>query len=215
MEGVSAGMRLGLGTGRAAEAFIRRLGRAVAQGLEVRCVTTSLRSQKLAEELAIPLATLDDLPELDAAFDGADEVTPSLDLTKGLGGALLRERVVAHVARRFTILATPEKRVDKLASRTHIPIEVVPFAEVVVVRAFKALGGDPCVRMAGEARYLTDNGNLIIDTKLAPLPDPRAMDAQLRAVPGVVDTGLFLGMADEVLIGTQSGVERLVRLGGS
>lgn len=211
MKQVETGARLGLGTGRAAEAFIRRLGAAVKDGLVVRCVTTSIRSETLARELGIPLATLDELPELDVAFDGADEVTPQLDLTKGLGGALLRERVVAHAAQRFVVLVTPEKCVEKLASRTHIPIEVVPFAKAVVARAFTALGGEATVRMRDGDFYLTDNGNLILDTKLAPLDDPQRVDRAIRAVPGVVDTGLFLGMADEVLIGTETGVERRVR----
>lgn len=211
MTRVESGMRVGLGTGRAAEAFIRRLGTAVQAGLDVRCVTTSIRSEKLARELNIPVATLDELPELDVAFDGADEVTPTLDLTKGLGGALLRERVVAHAASRFVVLVTPEKRVDQLGTRTHIPIEVIPFAKAVVARAFVALGGEPSVRRDGDAVYRTDNGNLILDTRLAPMDDPRAVDAALRAVPGVVDTGLFLGMADTVLVGTEEAVEVLDR----
>lgn len=211
MKRVLPNMRLGLGTGRAAEAFIRRLGAAVAEGLAVRCVTTSLRSERLAASLAIPLATLDELPELDVAFDGADEVTPTLDLTKGLGGALLRERVVAHAAARFVVLVTPEKRVERLATRTHIPVEVVPFAKAVVARGISALGGRPTLRMEADAAYLTDNGNVILDTRLEPLDDPRATDAALRGIPGVVDTGLFLDMADEVLVGAEDGVERLAR----
>ncbi|HHH31526.1 MAG TPA: ribose-5-phosphate isomerase RpiA [Polyangiaceae bacterium] len=211
MKQVQSGMRLGLGTGRAAAAFIRRLGAAVKEGLDVVGVPTSERSDALARELGIPLATLAEVNELDLAFDGADEVTPDLDLTKGLGGALLRERVVAHCAKRFVILVTPEKRVDKLASRTHIPIEVVPFAGPVVERGLLALGGKPSVRQGDDGPYHTDNGNLILDTTLEPLDDARAVDAAIRAIPGVVDTGLFLDMADEVLIGTPDGVERLTR----
>lgn len=211
MKHVESGMRLGLGTGRAAAAFIRRLGEAVKGGLEVVGVPTSERSDALARELGIPLATLADVEELAIAFDGADEVTPELDLTKGLGGALLRERVVAHCAKRFVILVTPEKRVDKLASRTHIPIEVVPFAAPVVERGLRALGGKPTRRTGDDGPYHTDNGNLILDTTLPPLDDASVTDAAIRAIPGVVDTGLFLGMADEVLIGGPEGVERLTR----
>jgi len=211
MKQVESGMRLGLGTGRAAAAFIRRLGEAVKDGLDVVGVPTSELSDALARDLGIPLSTLAEVSELAIAFDGADEVTPELDLTKGLGGALLRERVVAHCAERFVILVTPEKRVDKLASRTHIPIEVVPFAAPVVERGLRALGGKPTVRGGAEGPYHTDNGNLIIDTTLEPLDDARGVDAAIRAIPGVVDTGLFLGMADEVLIGTADGVERLTR----
>jgi ribose 5-phosphate isomerase A len=211
MTEVSDGMRLGLGTGRAAEAFIRRLGGRVSEGLTVRCLTTSVRSEKLASSLGIPLETLETLAKLDVAFDGADEVTPELDLTKGLGGALLRERVIAHVADRFVVLVTPEKRVPKLGTRTHIPIEVVPFAEAVVRRAFEALGGAATTRSDGDSVYHTDNGNLILDTQFGPIDDPRELDAKVRLVPGVVDTGLFLGMADVVLVGSETAVDRLER----
>ena len=211
LEEVKSGMRLGLGTGRAAEAFIRRLGESVQQGLSVTCVVTSIRSEKLARELGIPVVTLDELYELDVAFDGADEVTPNLDLTKGLGGALLRERVVAHAAARFIVLVTPEKRVDKLGTRAPIPIEVVPFAKTPVHHALARLGGRPTLRQKDHDAYLTDNGNVILDTRFDPIDDPRTLDAQVRAIPGVVDTGIFLGMADCVLIGAEHDV---LRLGG-
>lgn len=208
---VAGGMRLGLGTGRAAEAFIVRLAAKISHGLVVRCVTTSNRSEKLARDLGIPLETLDTLPELDVAFDGADEVTPDLQLTKGLGGALLRERVVAHAAARFVVLVTPEKLVDKLGSRTHIPIEVVPFAKPVVMRALAALGGSPAIRLQQGSPYHTDNGNLIADTRFPPIDHPSELDTSIRAIPGVVDTGLFLGMADVVLVGSEGSVQRLER----
>src|SRR6185312_6168246 len=134
-------MLLGLGTGRAAEAFIHALGERVQKGLRVRAVPTSNRSAELAGKLGIPVLGLADVDHLDIAFDGADEVTPDLALTKGLGGALLRERVVAFEAKRFIVLVTPEKMVDKLGSRTHIPIEVVPFATPSATRHLKELGG--------------------------------------------------------------------------
>jgi len=180
---VQNGMKLGLGTGRAAEAFIRALATRVHEGLKVVGVTTSVRSQTLAEELSIPLSTIADTPALDVAFDGADEVTPQLDLTKGLGGALLRERVIAHAAERFIVLVTPEKLVDQLGSRTAIPIEVVPFAEAPVTRALQKLGGEPVTRTAGGEPYLTDNANLVIDTGFAPIADPATLDAAVRAIP--------------------------------
>jgi ribose 5-phosphate isomerase A len=211
LETVQDGMRLGLGTGRAAEAFIRALGERVAGGLRVRCVTTSTRSEKLAESLAIERATIDELPELDVAFDGADEFTASLELTKGLGGALLRERVVAAAAARFVVLVTPEKRVDKLGTRAPIPVEVVPFAIAPVSRGLRALGAEPVLRRSPEGGdYRTDNGNAIIDARVSPLDDPRRTHDAIRALPGVVDTGLFLGMADLVLVGGER-VERYER----
>jgi len=211
LDEVKRGMRLGLGTGRAAEAFIRRLGERVRDGLDVTCVVTSIRSEKLARELGIPVVTLDELFELDIAFDGADEVAPNLDLTKGLGGALLRERVVAHAAARFVVLVTPEKRVAKLGTRAPIPIEVVPFAKTPVHHALTHLGGRPTLRQKDQTVALTDNGNVLLDTHFDPIDDPRTLDGKIRAIPGVVDTGIFLSMADCVLIGAEDDVERLVR----
>ncbi len=209
---VNDGMRLGLGTGRAAEAFIRAVGARAKAGLRVRGVTTSVRSQKLADELGLETTTIAELPELDLAVDGADEFTAGLELTKGLGGALLRERVVAAAAARFVVLVTPEKRVERLATRAPIPVEVVPFAAAPVERALRKLGAEPLLRKTDAgATYHTDNGNVILDARFAPLGDPRATHAAVRALPGVVDTGLFLGMAHVVLVGHADRVERLER----
>lgn len=204
---VESGMWLGLGTGRAAEAFIRALAARVARGLEVTCLTTSVRSQTLAESLSLPTVTVVEAPRLDIAFDGADEVTPELDLTKGLGGALLRERVVASLAERFVILVTPEKRVPRLATRAPIPVEVVPFAEPVTTRRLGELG-EPTLRQHEGRPFRTDNGNVIVDVAVAGgIDDPVAFDRAVRAVVGVVDTGLFLGMAERAYVGTPEGVE--------
>jgi ribose 5-phosphate isomerase A len=207
---VKEGMSLGLGTGRAAEAFIERLGEQVRAGLRVRGVPTSERSDALARKLGIPVVTLADVERLDIAFDGADEVTPDLGLTKGLGGALLRERVVANEADRFVVLVTPEKLVDKLGSRTPIPIEVVPFAAVTAERHLGKLAGKVKVRAKADgSRYLTDNQNLILDTDFGPIADPATLDAAVRKIPGIVDTGLFLDMADLVLVGDKGAIREL------
>ena len=207
---VRPNMTLGLGTGRAAEAFIRRLGAAHAAGLPVRGVATSDRSTALANELGLPLLSLADAGPLDIAFDGADEVTPGLALTKGLGGALLRERVVASEAARFVVLVTPEKLVDKLGSRTPIPVEVVPFAQATVERRMRALGAEPVLRRRADcAPYVTDNRNIILDVKVKPTSDPAALHAALRAIPGVVDTGIFVGMTSLVLVGESDAVRTL------
>jgi ribose 5-phosphate isomerase A len=205
-------MLLGLGTGRAAEAFIRALGARVHKGLSVRGVPTSNRSADLCRELGIVVLTLADIERLDIAFDGADEVTPDLALTKGRGGALLRERVVAFEAERFVVLVTPEKLVPALGSRTPIPIEVVPFAQASAARHLAALGGKPTVRQkAPGAAYLTDNGNLILDTDFGAITDPARVDAGIRRIPGIVDNGIFLDMADIVLVGEEGGVRTLQR----
>ncbi|MDI1481282.1 ribose-5-phosphate isomerase RpiA [Polyangium sp. y55x31] len=199
---VADGMTLGLGTGRAAEAFIERLGERVRRGLRVRGVPTSKRSEELAKRLQIECVGLDEIHGIDVAFDGADEVTPELALTKGLGGALLRERVVAFEAERLVILVTPEKLVNKLGSRTAIPIEVVPFAVATASRHLKDLGGEPIVRKKADGfPFVTDNMNWILDTRFEPLDDPERTHAEVRRIPGVVDTGLFVDLADVVLVG--------------
>lgn len=209
---VADGMVLGLGTGRAAEAFIHALGERVRGGLRVSGVPTSNRSAELARKVGVEVRSLDEVERLDVAFDGADEVTAELALTKGLGGALLRERVVASEADRFIVLVTPEKMVDKLGSRTPIPIEVVPFAAPSVSRRLRRAGGTPVVRAKADGfPYFTDNGNLIVDTAFGPIDDPAALDLALRRIPGLVDHGLFLGMASLVLVAEPSGVREVRR----
>ncbi|MDI1447814.1 ribose-5-phosphate isomerase RpiA [Polyangium sp. 6x1] len=207
---VADGMTLGLGTGRAAEAFIDRLAERVRRGLRVRGVPTSKRSEELAKKLQIECVGLDEIDGIDVAFDGADEVTPDLALTKGLGGALLRERVVAYEAERLVILVTPEKLVPKLGTRTAIPIEVVPFAVATASRHLKNLGGEPVVRKKADGfPFVTDNMNWIVDTRFAALDDPARTHAEARRIPGVVDTGLFIEMADVVLVGGADAVTEM------
>lgn len=207
---VADGMILGLGTGRAAEAFIEKLGERVREGLRVVGVATSNRSEALAQRMQIEVVPLDRITRVDVAFDGADEVTPDLGLTKGLGGALLRERVVAHEASTFIVLVTPEKLVPKLGSRTPIPIEVVPFALTTVGRHLERLGGRPTLRKRPDGSpTITDNQNQLLDTDFGPIDDPEALGAKVRAIPGVVDHGLFLGMADLVLVGESDAVREL------
>jgi ribose 5-phosphate isomerase A len=209
---VADGMTLGLGTGRAAEAFIEALGEQTRKGLKVRGVPTSVKSSELARRLNIEVVELAGIDRIDVAFDGADEVTEKLELTKGLGGALLRERVVANEADRFVVLVTPEKLVAKLGSRTPIPIEVVPFAAPTAARHLRALGGRPAERKKADGfPYFTDNQNLILDTDFGPIEDPRALAAAARAIPGVVDTGIFIDMADVVLVGEPGGAREIVR----
>ncbi|WP_437679564.1 ribose-5-phosphate isomerase RpiA [Sorangium sp. So ce131] len=209
---VEDGMLLGLGTGRAAEAFIRRLGERVRRGLQIRGVATSERSAALARRENIPVVAFEEVERLDIAVDGADEVTPDLDLIKGLGGALLRERVVAYEAAQFIILVTPEKLVEKLCSRAPIPVEVVPFASTSAARHLTALGGRPAVRKNTDGfPFQTDNHNWILDTAFDPIDAPAALDARIRKIPGVVDTGVFLGMATLVLVADPGAVRELHR----
>ena len=197
---VSSGQVVGLGTGQAATAFVRALAQRVAGGLDVRGVPTSETTARLARQLGIKLVSLDDVDAVDVAVDGADEVDPGSDLIKGYGGALLRERVVASVARRFVILVGAEKLVPVLGSRGRLPVEVVPFAAATARRRLETLGYPCDVRIADGQPVVTDNGNLLLDCRLGAMKDPRAVEAGVRAIPGVAATGLFLDMRPTVLV---------------
>ena len=195
---VKPGTVVGLGTGQAATAFIHALGKAVKDGLRITGVPTSDASADLARKLGIPL-----IPEpttLDVAVDGADEVDPRLDLVKGFGGALVREKIVAAAARRFIVLVGEEKLVKVLGVRKRLPVEVVPFAVPFVTRRLTELGYPPELRPKDGKPWITDNGNLILDAAVTTIPDPAALDRMLLDIPGVVGTGLFVNMAHLVLV---------------
>ena len=207
---VHDGARLGLGSGRAAAAFVALLGARVREGLRLAGVPTSEATARQARGLGIPLVELDDA-ELDLTVDGADEVAPDLDLVKGWGGALVRERIVASASRRQVILVGHEKLVRTLGEHGRIPVEVIPLARGPTMRRLRALGVEPTVRTAAGATgpVITENGNLILDcAPREPLRDgtaSRALEAALLAIPGVVDTGLFLGTAERVFVGYPDG----------
>jgi ribose 5-phosphate isomerase A len=201
LEFIRDGDAVGLGSGRASAEFIKLLGARVRTGLRVRGVPTSRASEHLAVSVGVPLASLEDALPLALAVDGADEVDPNLDLIKGLGRALVREKVVAAAARKLIILVGPGKEVAVLGSNGKLPVEVVPFALPLVRRRLADLGFLPVPYEQGGRLFVSDNGNHIIDCGTQPLPDPRATEAAIRAIPGVVGTGLFLGMAHTVLVG--------------
>ncbi|HEX3176875.1 MAG TPA: ribose-5-phosphate isomerase RpiA [Methylomirabilota bacterium] len=197
---VRSGEVVGLGTGQAATAFVRGLGQRAAAGLDVRGVATSEATAELARRLGIKLVALDDTAVIDVAVDGADEVDPQANLIKGYGGALLREKVVAAAARRFVVLVGAEKLVPILGARGRLPVEVIPFAAGFCRRRLEALGCAADVRRSEGQPVATDNGNLLLDCRVREIPDPARLDATLRAIPGVVATGLFLGMTATVLV---------------
>ena len=213
LELIPANSVVGLGTGRAATAFIHALGAAVRTGLSVRGIPTSDASATLAKQLGIPLVTFDDVDAIDVCVDGADEVDPAGDLIKGYGGALLREKIVAAFSRKLVILVGSEKIVPVLGARGVLPVEVVPFALTPCRRQLAALGfvGEP--RAKDGKLFVTDNGNYILDCKTAPITNPAASDAALHAVPGVVGTGLFVKRAHTIMVQHGSDVE--VRRGGA
>jgi ribose 5-phosphate isomerase A len=198
---------VGLGSGRAATRFVRALGRRVAEGFSVRGVPTSQATADLATSLGIPLVTLDEVDAIDIDIDGADEVDPQLNLIKGLGGALVREKIVAAASRRVVILVGPEKMVSRLGQRGVLPVEVVPFSLSFCRRRLEQIGYPSVPRQSSGEFFTTDNGNFILDCKVPPIADPASLEQMLLAISGVVGTGLFLGMADTVLIDRGTDVE--------
>lgn len=204
---VPDGAIVGLGSGRAATRFIKALGRRLGDGLKVRGVPTSKSTEDLARNLGIPIVSLDELESIDIAVDGADEVDPQLNLIKGLGGALVREKIVAAAAKKFVILVGPEKLVQTLGDHGVLPVEVVPFALEFCRRRLAAIGCPSVIRQKGGRTFMSDNGNPILDCQVAAISDPAALDAAIRLIPGVVGTGLFLGMADQVVVDRGGSVE--------
>jgi ribose 5-phosphate isomerase A len=204
---------VGLGSGRAAEAFVRGLAAEAHRGLRVLGVPTSRATATLATSLGLDVRELSD-ELLDLTVDGADEVDPRLDLIKGYGGALTRERIVAAGSRRQVILVTEEKLVPRLGTRGPLPVEILPFGRPVSERGLQALGCRPRLREVEGVPFVTDNGNWILDCGIAATEDAAALDRDIRRVAGVVDTGFFLGTAERVLV-AEAATVRVLRRGGS
>ena len=205
LELVSNDSRLGLGSGRAAQAFVKALGERVRNGrLRVHGVPSSEETASLARQEGIPLLTLTEAGILDLTVDGADEVDPKLDLIKGYGRALVREKIVAASSRQLVILVGEEKLVPQLGTRGKLPVEVTPFALPLCERRLGELGCRPFPDRRGNDLFVTDNGNHILDCQIEPIADATRLELNLRAIPGVVGTGLFLGMAETVLVGDRA-----------
>jgi len=215
VEHIESGSAVGLGSGSTAAHAIRILGARLRSGEleEVLGVPTSLQAAAEAVEAGVPLTTLDEHPDLDLAIDGADQIDGELNAIKGGGGALLREKVVASASRRYVIVADGTKLTGRLGEGCRLPVEVLPFALRPVLRRIGELGAEASVR-SGSGKLgpvVTDNGNLIIDADFGVIPEPRRLEAELKAIPGVIETGLFLGCVDVAFIGTEEGVRRLER----
>jgi len=207
---VESGMRLGLGTGSTIAYFLDALA---ARGLDVAGVPTSDATAARCRELGIPLLDIDTTTELDLAVDGADELDHTLQLTKGGGGALLREKVVASLAARFVVIATTDKLVARLGDSFPLPIEVVPFARRPVRHQLEQRGFEVVERHGDAGPYRTDNGNAILDARLpGGVEDPAVLDLELARLPGVADHGLFVDMATEALLSDHDGDIRVVRV---
>jgi ribose 5-phosphate isomerase A len=212
MEFVHSGMVIGLGTGSTADFFLRALAAALKDGRiqNIRGVPTSRQSERRALELGIPLATLAEAPHPDVTIDGADEVAPNLDLIKGLGGALLREKIVAQNSARLVIIADSGKVVPRLGTKALLPVEVAQFGYEIHKEFFRSLGAAPTLRRDNDGKpFVTDNGNYIYDCKFASgIADAAALESALRRRAGIVETGLFLGIAKVALIADEANVER-------
>jgi ribose 5-phosphate isomerase A len=214
---VKPGMNIGLGTGSTANHFIEALGAKVKEGLDIKGVATSKASEELAVKHGIPLTRLFENPHLDLTVDGADEFDPEFRLIKGGGGALLREKIVASSSRFMVVIADESKKVAKLG-KFPLPVEILVFGSKATIwkveRAFKILKLDVAInvrRTKGGELFRTESGNFILDCSIGAIPEPERLEALLNSIPGVVETGLFIGICGIVLMGTTKGVTEFKR----
>ena len=211
VELVRDGQIVGLGTGSTAAYAVRFLGERVQAGLRIRGIPTSVNTKELAASLGIPLSTLEEFQQIDITIDGADEVDPELRLIKGGGGALLREKIVASVTRQFVVIADSSKQVASLG-KFPVPVEVIPFAQTLVAKKIEGLGASVKAREYAYGNpFVTDEGHHILDCSFGEIADPEELAGELDRMPGVVEHGLFIGMANVALIGKENQVIELRR----
>jgi ribose 5-phosphate isomerase A len=215
MRFVSDGQIVGLGTGSTATLAVALLGERVKAGLRIKGIPTSARTAELAKNLGIPLVTLDEYQQIDVTIDGADEVNPQLQLIKGGGGALLREKIIASATRQMVVVGDASKQVPVLG-KFPLPVEVISFAQSLVAKEISDLGANVKLRQYTDGNpYKTDEGHHILDCCFGQIPDPNALAHMLDAMPGVMGHGLFINLASVALIATDSGVKELRRAGKS
>ncbi len=198
---VKSGMVIGLGTGSTAEYMIRKLAEEVKNGLSVVGVPSSEKTARLANSLDIPISTLAEVGKIDINIDGADEFDPELQLIKGGGGALLREKVIAYNSHHNIIIADSSKQVEKLG-KFRLPVEVIPFAAAVVLPELDKMGLKPKIRISGDSEFRTDENNCIIDLNIWEIEDMGRLNTRLLAIPGIVETGLFLNLTNLLIMGS-------------
>lgn len=207
---VQNGMVVGLGTGSTAYWAIQMIGERVQRGLQIKAVASSQESERLARQLGIPIAPFSAIDRIDIDIDGADEIDPALNLIKGGGGALLREKIIAANCRRFIVVADESKLVS-LLGRFPLPVEIVPFAWELSFRQLNALGAQPTLRKKAGQIFITDNGNYILDCAWGSIPEPASLQAQLERIPGVVAHGLFIQMAHQAIVGCNDGTIKILK----
>jgi len=211
---VTEGSVVGLGSGSTLAYAIEELGKMVReQRMDIQGVPTSYETMRLALEHGLPLTTLNENPRPDIALDGADQVDSDLNLVKGLGGALTREKIVDKAAKRLIIIVDERKLADQLGIEQCVPIEIIPIATTVVSSALRRLGGESILRKTGDnLGFITDNGNFILDVDFGAIPKPRELEGELRKITGIVENGLFLDMTDKVYVGYKDGtIKTLVK----
>lgn len=209
---VRDGSVVGLGSGSTAELAILELGKRIRdEGLRIIGIPTSKKSEAIGKGAGVPLSTLDEHDAVDITIDGADEVDPNLDLIKGLGGALLREKLIAHATQTEIIVVDESKLVPRLGTKAPLPVEVIQFSHEYIGRKLGSLGCVPKLRLLDEKPFMTDNGNYIFDCAFSEgLADAEDLDSKIHSMPGIVETGLFIGIADVVIVGSNSGA-RIMR----
>ncbi len=205
-EYVKDGMVVGLGTGSTVKYTILRLGELVKEGLEIVGIPTSRATEQLARSIGIRLADLNEYDSIDLTIDGADEVDRELNLIKGGGGALLREKMVAH-ASRYEVIVVDERKVKEYLGEFPLPVEIVRFGYARTMRVLESLGCSAVLRKREGEIFITDNGNYIVDCKFGKIENPAALEREIDSIPGVVEVGLFINLADEVIVGKKEGLE--------
>jgi ribose 5-phosphate isomerase A len=207
-EAVQHGMVVGLGSGSTAEFAVEALAARIATGLRITGIATSEKTASLARSLGVPLTDFAAHRRIDLTIDGADQIERgTLNLVKGLGGALLREKIIASASGRMIVVADETKLVDRLGGKTPLPVEIVIFGHEAVLDRLAASGFAPVLRRAGQVPFVTDGGHYIADCRIAAMPDPAELEAQLARIAGVVESGLFIGLSTKVFIGRPGGVD--------
>jgi ribose 5-phosphate isomerase A len=211
VEFVQSGMIVGLGTGSTAVHATHAIGEMLADGRlhHILAIPTSQTTAQQAQQAGIPLTTFNEHPEVDITIDGADEIDPHLNLIKGLGGALLREKIVAVASQRVIIISDERKRVSQLGSRAPVPVEVIRFAQQPVTHYLQSLGARVVLRQTNDETFITDEGNIILDCHFGPINEPQQLAQAIRQRPGVVEHGLFLNLATKAIIASSQGLEIL------
>ncbi|WP_057935922.1 ribose-5-phosphate isomerase RpiA [Algoriphagus resistens] len=208
---IQDGQVIGLGTGSTANYAIREIGRLVQQGLQIRAIATSRKTQVLAESLHIPLIDSNGVDYIDLTIDGADEFNEDMVLIKGGGGALLREKIVASMTKKQIIIADSGKKVEQLGLNFKVPIEIIPFAGNYVINRLKEMGGIPSIRQLAGKTFVTDQGNWILDTDFGHIKDPRSLSQHLDEVVGLVCHGLFIDLTSQIIQGIDNSTQTIFR----